>query len=635
MKAAIYSRKSRATEKGDSIEHQINRGIVYCEERNWEYVTYCDYDFSGGYIKRPEFEKMMKDIKSGTFDVLICYKLARVCRNVKDFSNFYDLLTQYGVSFVSLKENFDTTTSAGRASMYFTAVIAQMERENISEQVLDNMVDRAKDGEWNGGPVPVGYDVIKEEGKNIKGKKKITSKLIINKDEATIIELIYDEYMKPDGSIRGITKKLILLGYKTKKGKDWRDNQVNRILKNALYCVADDDAYNYFNDENNPIIMINDKSDYDGKSGLMYYGRRKPKSYTTTAPADKEDWILAVGKHEGIIPGKIFVAAQKKLSKNFARAPRLGTSTKSPLTGLVRCKKCNGAMTIVTAKVNKKADGYAYIYFECRKKAESSGLLCEGTRINARELEKRLLTHIKEIFSDKKKLSNILNDYNEQIKQNKIDEREIEEKKKNIKKQLQNAETGIENLLNALAENTLPANLIKQKYAEYELKKEYLEDELSKLGLQLIDNEIKINSNYVIGVLKELQPQDLNSIDFEVRKNFYRSFIKNIYVGDETIEIQLFLSISNNLLVCNRKDMVEGTKQQIIITLLLPIFNIDSLPNYTIGQKIYKYRKANNIYQKDLADMIGVSLTTIANYENERTIPLKNTLNKLKYYEII
>ena len=81
--------------------------------------------------------------------------------------------------------------------------------------------------------------------------------------------------------------------------------------------------------------------------------------------------------------------------------------------------------------------------------------------------------------------------------------------------------------------------------------------------------------------------------------------------------------------------MHEVTKPQIIITLFLPIFNIDSLPNYTIGQKIYKYRKANNLYQKDLADMIGVSLTTIANYENERTIPLKNTLNKLKYYEII
>ena len=183
--------------------------------------------------------------------------------------------------------------------------------------------------------------------------------------------------------------------------------------------------------------MINDKSDYNGKYGLMYYGRRKPKNYTTTAPADKEDWILAVGEHMGVIPGKIFVETQKKISKNFARAPRLGTSTKSPLTGLVRCKKCNGAMTIVTAKVNKKADGYAYIYFECRKKTESSGLLCKGTRINARVLEKRILEHIKKVFTDKNKLDVILNDYNEQIKKNKIDEREIEEKRKNIKKELQ------------------------------------------------------------------------------------------------------------------------------------------------------------------------------------------------------
>ena len=555
MKAAIYARKSRATEKGESIEHQIARGIAYAESKDWEYVVYSDYDFSGGFAQRPEYEKMVKDIDKGMFDVLICYKLARVFRNTKEFVNFFDHLTQHGTSFVSLKENFDTTTSVGRAGMYISAVLSEMERDNISEQVLDNMIDRAKEGKWNGGPIPIGYNVIKHESQNIKGNRKISSRLVKNEDEAKIIKFIYDEYLQLNGSIRGITKKLILLGYKTKNEKAWRDNQVNRILKNALYCIADEVAYEYYNDTNNPIIVINDSQEFNGEFGLMYYGRRKQKGYKNTAPREKENWILAIGEHKGIISGEIFVQVQKKINLNFARPPRFGTSTKSPLTGLVRCKKCNSAMTIVVSKINKKEEGYSYIYFECRKKTESSGLLCDGTRINARDLEKRILEHLKDIFNDQEKLDIILSDYNKQIEQNKIDEKEITVKRKNIKKELHKVEKGIENLVNAIAENLLPANLIRQKYAEYEDKKELLINELDRLGLQLIDNEIKINSKYVMNVLNELQPDDLYEINFEVRKNFYRSIIKAIYIDDEDIEIQMFLSVSNGLLVCPRTDM--------------------------------------------------------------------------------
>jgi DNA-binding transcriptional regulator YiaG len=84
--------------------------------------------------------------------------------------------------------------------------------------------------------------------------------------------------------------------------------------------------------------------------------------------------------------------------------------------------------------------------------------------------------------------------------------------------------------------------------------------------------------------------------------------------------------------------MGEVTKQQIIITLFFPIINIDeihSLPEETIGQKIYKYRKINNLYQKDIADMLDVCLDTVTGYEKERTIPSKKTLNMLEYYNII
>ncbi len=563
MKAAIYARKSRATEKGESVEHQITRGISYCESQGWEYTVYCDYDFSGGYINRPEFKKMMENINKGEYVALVCYKLNRVCRNMKDFVNLFDHLSQIDVSFVSIKENFDTSTSIGRASMYFSAIMSQLERENISEAVLDNMFDRAKEGKWNGGPVPIGYDVVKIEGQNFKGNKIISSKLVINDEESKIVKLIYDEYLQPDGSIRSITKKLILLGYKTKKNNTWRANQINRILKNALYCIADEDAYRYFNDDNNPIIAINEHEQFDGEHGLMYYGRRKPKNNTTTKPAEKQDWILSIGEHQGIIPGEIFVSVQKKINLNYARLPRLGTSTKSPLTGLVRCSKCQSPMTVSISKKNSKnknEDGYSYIYFMCRKSSESSSLLCPGTRINAKYLENRILEHLIEVFTDKEKLDSILHDYKNQIQKNKVEEIEIEEKQLNIKKELQNIEKGIENLLNALADNVLPANLIKQKYAEFVENKELLSNELTKLGLQLLDNDIKVNSQYIIDVLQKIKPTDLDDMNFDIRKNFYHSIIKHIYVSDTDIEIQIFLSVSNGLLICPRRDM-DSLKQ--------------------------------------------------------------------------
>lgn len=330
--------------------------------------------------------------------------------------------------------------------------------------------------------------------------------------------------------------------------------------------------------------------------------------------------------------------AQKKLNLNFARPARFGTSTKSPLTGLVRCKKCESPMNIVSSKINKQEEGYSYIYFECRKKTESSGLLCDSTRINAKDLEKRILEHLKDVFSDKKKIDSILEDYNKQIKVNKVNKQDVIEKRKNIEKELQKVDKGIENLVNAIAENLMPPNLIKQKYAELEEKKELLKSELNILGFKIIDNEIKINSKYVISILKEIKPDDLEEMSFEIRKNFYRSIIKNIYISDTNIEIKLFLSISNGLLVCPRTDMDEVTKQQIIVTYVIPIIDMSkilSLPEHTVGQKIYKYRKLNNLYQKDIAKMLGICTDSVTGYEKERTNPSKTVIQKLKVNKII
>ena len=103
--AAIYVRKSKATEKGESIENQINRGKALCQLRGWDYIVYEDYDVSGKTLERPGFERMMRDIRSGKINYVVCYKLDRISRSVNDFSNLIEELNSLDVGFICIKDN--------------------------------------------------------------------------------------------------------------------------------------------------------------------------------------------------------------------------------------------------------------------------------------------------------------------------------------------------------------------------------------------------------------------------------------------------------------------------------------------------------------------------------------------------
>ena len=157
---AIYSRKSIFTGKGESVENQIELCKDYANKNfkgNKEFLIYEDEGFSGGNTNRPNFKKLLQDAKSQKFNVLICYRLDRISRNVADFSNTLELLQNNSIDFISIKEQFDTSTPMGRAMIYISSVFAQLERETIAERVRDNMIELAKTGRWLGGQTPFGF----------------------------------------------------------------------------------------------------------------------------------------------------------------------------------------------------------------------------------------------------------------------------------------------------------------------------------------------------------------------------------------------------------------------------------------------------------------------------------------------
>ena len=152
----IYSRKSKFTGKGESIENQIELCRQYIamhfgEDAAENVLVYEDEGFSGGNLNRPDFKKMMTAAKERKIRAIVVYRLDRISRNISDFSSLIEELGRLGIDFVSIRESFDTSSPMGRAMMYIASVFSQLERETIAERIRDNMHELAKTGRWLGG----------------------------------------------------------------------------------------------------------------------------------------------------------------------------------------------------------------------------------------------------------------------------------------------------------------------------------------------------------------------------------------------------------------------------------------------------------------------------------------------------
>ena len=140
MKIAIYTRKSVAVERSESIQTQIEMCKKYFKGKN-EFEIFEDEGFSGGNTNRPSFKKMMSLVKLGKFDAVAVYKVDRIARNIVDFFKIFDELEKYNVKLISITEGFDPSTPSGKMMMVMLAGFADMERENIRQRVKDNILN--------------------------------------------------------------------------------------------------------------------------------------------------------------------------------------------------------------------------------------------------------------------------------------------------------------------------------------------------------------------------------------------------------------------------------------------------------------------------------------------------------------
>ena len=397
---ALYSRKSRFTGKGESIGNQVELCKEYVrlhfgELAAEQLVIYEDEGFSGGNLNRPAFQRMMDAARQRQFQAIIVYRLDRISRNVSDFSGLIEELSRLNIAFISIKEQFDTSTPMGRAMMYIASVFSQLERETIAERIRDNMQELAKTGRWLGGNTPTGYGSEAVKSVTMDGKTKKACKLKLIPEEAEIVKTIFALYLETD-SLTITEARLMQRGIQTKNGNHFTRFSIKSILQNPVYLIADQDAYDYF--QQHETDLFSERSEFDGVHGMMAYNRTDQEKGRATVYLPPRDWIVSVGKHPGLIPGKVWVTIQESLERNKSKAFRKPRSNEALLTGLLYCR-CGERMYPKVSK-RKTADGSPVYTYVCKLKERSQRSLCNSKNANGNRLDLAILEQLKQLQED-------------------------------------------------------------------------------------------------------------------------------------------------------------------------------------------------------------------------------------------
>lgn len=395
---AIYSRKSKFTGKGESIENQIelckNQLINKYNIKEENIKIYQDEGFTGYNTNRPQFQEMIKDIRNKRIKCVIVYRLDRISRNVTDFCNLKNEFIKYNTDFISVTENFDTSTPMGRAMLMISSVFAQLERDTIAERIRDNMYELAKTGRWLGGNTPLGYKSEKVETLSVDGKRKNLYKLDIVFEEAEIIKLIWNKMCELK-SLSKLEVYLLQKGIKTRNGNNFTRFSLITILKNPVYVVADNKIKDFF-EKMNVTIYETDIEKCNGINGLLAYNKREELMGKTKSYKDITEWIIAVGKHQGIIPSQQFIKVWNLIVNNKDKRCRVPRQNTSILSGIIRCKHCGNYMRPRlrnTVTIDNKRN-FSYL---CLLKEKSRKRLCKCKNINGIETDMIVIEKISEL----------------------------------------------------------------------------------------------------------------------------------------------------------------------------------------------------------------------------------------------
>ena len=352
-KCYIYTRVSTAAQtEGYSLEAQTERLRKYADYKEMEVVReYCDAGKSGKSITgRPEFQRMLQDVseeRDGVAFILV-FKLSRFGRNAADVLNSLQFIQDYGVNLVCVEDGIDSSKDSGKLTITVLSAVAEIERENILVQTMEGRKQKAREGKWNGGQAPFGYDL---DSRN--------STLVVNEEEAEIVRIIYDKFVHTDMGADAICNYLNQRGYTKKKV---RGHELNYFARGLIMKILDNPVY----------------------TGKIAYGKNVTEKVKGTRDEYRrvktDDYLLADGLHEAIVDEETWEAAREKRKRTGVRFVKTHSlEHEHILTGLIRCPLCGGGMSgTVQRRQNKKTGEYKdTFYYRCHHRKKVDGKICD------------------------------------------------------------------------------------------------------------------------------------------------------------------------------------------------------------------------------------------------------------------
>ncbi|TWU46426.1 recombinase family protein [Rubripirellula reticaptiva] len=358
IRCAIYTRKS--TEEGlqqefNSLDAQREAGEAFIASQKaegWRCLPemYDDGGFSGGNLERPAMKRLMEDIEAGKVDCVVVYKVDRLSRSLMDFSRVMETFDKFGVSFVSVTQQFNTTHSMGRLTLNILLSFAQFEREIIGERIRDKIAAMRAKGKWSGGMPVLGFDV---------DRSGTSPKLVVNATEAKQVRKIFEMYLEYR-SLLPVVKRLQEFGW---PNKIWR-TRTGRTRGGRVF--------------DKPAV-------HSLLTSPLYVGKIAYKEH------------IYEGEHDAIIDQDTFDAVGKMLKAHQkGRAQRLVNKYSALLKGILVCPYCDCRMVHRTTKRKSSV----YRYYACQTTVKSGADACEMGSVSAAMIEAAVVDELRVIVDD-------------------------------------------------------------------------------------------------------------------------------------------------------------------------------------------------------------------------------------------
>ena len=340
---AIYVRVSTGYQVDkDSLPFQKKELKAYCKHILHVDMSrveiFEDAGRSGKNTKRPAYERMMQKVRAGLVSHVLVYKIDRISRNLVDFSLMYDDFKYNRVTFVSLNEQFDTSSAIGEAVLKIILVFAELERKLTSERVKDIMIGRANEGKWNGARVPYGWDWDSSAGWPVHSKK-----------EAPFGRAMYEMYLevKSTGKIRDYNNAHKI---PTKRGGEWTSKTVGDFLRNPM-----------------------NKGDYRYNYRESARGQKKPI----------DEVVYLEGVFDPLIDPEIWEKVNKIMDSNRDKRNMVGShpveKNCNVFAGLIQCGSC-GSGYLVGKKDKRRKNGFTPSMYYCG--AKTRAIHCQNLNVS-------------------------------------------------------------------------------------------------------------------------------------------------------------------------------------------------------------------------------------------------------------